>query len=245
MSLFNEPFDLGDQRVRELLRLAYTGYSSKDQIGLFASRIGIPSSDVDWDGALADVWPRILTLAARRGLLRELVKALLENENYAQVRPRIEALFAAAEEEERDEAKRKVAPERSIIAERTKIGAILRLLAELSYSLTDMTSWPSWTPERRQRESTVLRARLVTLDGYLGELPSEYHPRPGGMREIIRLDVSTAKVKGLTQDIQESLNGLQNSALPSGVRARELSLFAMRSTDFKRAARQLQQLLQP
>jgi len=107
MSLFNEPFDLGDQRVRELLALASTGYSSKDQIGLFVSRIGIAGSDINWDGALADVWPRILTVAARRALLRELVKALLEDENYAQVRPRIEALSVAVEVEERDEAKSK------------------------------------------------------------------------------------------------------------------------------------------
>jgi Effector-associated domain 1 len=107
MSLFNEPFDLGDQRVRELLGLACTGYSSKDQIGVFVTGIGIARSDIDWDGALADVWPRILTVAARRARLRQLVKALLEDENYAQVRPRIEALFAAAEEEERDEAKSK------------------------------------------------------------------------------------------------------------------------------------------
>src|SRR6266700_654486 len=107
MSLFNEPFDLGDQRVRELLALASTGYSSKDQIGLFVSRIGIAGTDINWDGALADVWPRILTVAARRALLRELVKALLEDENYAQVRPRIEALSVAVEVEERDEAKSK------------------------------------------------------------------------------------------------------------------------------------------
>lgn len=245
MSLFNEPFHLGDQRVTDLLTLACTGYTDKDPIKVFVSRVGIPNTDINWDGALSDVWPRILALAAKRALLRKLIQALLEDQNYAQVRSKIEALFAAAEEEERDEAKSKVVPERSVIAERTKTGAILRILAELSYSLTAMTSWPSWTPERRQRESTVLRARLITLDGYLGELPSEYHPRPGGMREIIRLDVATAKVKGLALDIQESLNRLQNSALPSGVRARELSLFAVRSTDFKRAARQLQQLLQP
>ena len=107
MSLFNEPFDLGDQRVKELLELACTGYDGKDQIRLFVSGVGIPYSDIDWDGALADVWPRILTVAARRALLRKLVRAMLEDQNYAQVRLRVEALYTAAEEEERDEAKSK------------------------------------------------------------------------------------------------------------------------------------------
>jgi hypothetical protein len=308
MSLFNEPFDLSDQRARELLELAITGYTEKPPLKKLVSGIGIAEVDVDWDGSVADVWPRIFILCARRNRLRELVKAMLKDENYAQVRPRIAALFAAAEEE-RDEAKSKVvlpgcspadipqwlgpasatydmvsvyrsspdgltpvaeapvlsphgtpnaaspstvpplvaptAPERCDVAERGKIGAILRILAELSPSLTAMTSWPSWTPERWQRETTVLRARLVTLDGYLGELPSEYRPRADGMRQIIRLDVATAKIKGLAQDIQESLNDLQNSTSPSGVFARERGLFAARSADFRRAARQLQQLLQP
>ena len=107
MSLFNEPLHLGDQRVKDLLTLACTGYSDKDPIRLLVSRVGIPRTDIDWDGAVADVWPRILTLAARRALLRKLVQALLEDENYAQVRQKIEEFVAAAEEEERDEAKGK------------------------------------------------------------------------------------------------------------------------------------------
>ena len=107
MSLFNEPLDLGDQRVGELLKLANSGYGAKNEIKNFVAGIGISDRDIDWDGALADVWPRILTVAARRALLRKLVQALLKDENYAQVRPRIKALIAAVKAEERAEAKSK------------------------------------------------------------------------------------------------------------------------------------------
>lgn len=87
--------------------LACTGYSSKSELKLFVGGIGIPDSAIDWDGAVADVWPRVLTLAARRALLRRFVQAMREDANYALVRQRIEALYAAAEEDERDEAKSK------------------------------------------------------------------------------------------------------------------------------------------
>lgn len=137
------------------------------------------------------------------------------------------------------------APARSDATEGGKVEAILRILAALSSSLAPTTSWSSWTLERWQRESTVLGARLVILEGYLGELPGEDRPAVGGMRQVIRLDSASAKVKGLAHDIQESLTCLQDSSLPSGVRARELSLFTARSANFRRAARQLQQLLQP
>jgi hypothetical protein len=109
MSLFNEPLDLGDQRVKKLLGLAYAGYDEKQQIKAFVGRIGIPPTDIEWEGALADVWPRVLVLAARRALLRKLVQDLREEKDYALVRPQIEALYTAAEEEERDEAKSKTA----------------------------------------------------------------------------------------------------------------------------------------
>lgn len=121
MSLFNEPFDLRDQLAKDLLGLACTGYRDKNQVRLFTSGIGIPDINIDWDGTVADVWPRILTVAARRALLRKLVQAMLDDANYALVRPRIEAFFAAAEEEERHEAK-----SRAGVADHTRVTVVGR-----------------------------------------------------------------------------------------------------------------------
>jgi hypothetical protein len=104
MSLFTEPFNPNGEYAKKLLAIAITGYTEKPPLKQLVSGIGIAEVDVDWDGSVADVWPRILILCARRNRLRELVKAMLKDENYALVRPQIDALLQAAAEDEGAEA---------------------------------------------------------------------------------------------------------------------------------------------
>ena len=103
MAFFDEPLDFEDRRTKELLRVALTGYTDKDPLKVIIAGIGVPQNDVDWDGPLADVWPRILRIMARRSLLRRLVTTLRDDPNYALMRPAIVVLLEDAEEEERSE----------------------------------------------------------------------------------------------------------------------------------------------
>lgn len=111
MSLFNErSLALGDPRLDQLLAVVYTGYThykDKGKIEILVEEIGIPSRDIFWDTSLTDIWPRILTEAARCALLRKLVETLRDDANYAPVRPRIEEIIMKADDEERQEARSK------------------------------------------------------------------------------------------------------------------------------------------
>jgi hypothetical protein len=99
MSIFTEPYDPADSRIRELLGIAVTGYRDKDQIRVFIQTIGVQEIYIDWAGPVIDVWPRVLEVSAKQGRLRALVDALLADPNYVQVRVEIEALLTAAETE--------------------------------------------------------------------------------------------------------------------------------------------------
>ena len=104
MSLFTEPFNPNGENAKKLLAIAMTGYTEKPQLKNLVSGIGIADVDVDWDGPVADVWPRILILAARRNQLRRLVTAFQGDQNYALIRPELDALLQAVAEDERVEA---------------------------------------------------------------------------------------------------------------------------------------------
>jgi Effector-associated domain 1 len=115
MSLFTEPFDIADRRAKELLAIAITGYSDKPPLKTMVAGVGIADVDVNWDGAVADVWPRIITVAARRNRLRELVRAFQGDPNYALVLPRIEALLDEAREEEQSETSGRAATRHTMV----------------------------------------------------------------------------------------------------------------------------------
>ncbi len=110
MSVFTEPLSPGDPRAASLLSLARTGYDTTDQVKALAGRIGIQSASLEWGGSLDAVWQRVILAASRRALLPELIRALIEDPDYTLVRPRLEEIYAAAEEEEAAEAKSKAGP---------------------------------------------------------------------------------------------------------------------------------------
>jgi Effector-associated domain 1 len=99
VSIFTEPYDPSDSRIRDLLRIAISGYREKDELKVFIQTIGIQEIHVDWDGAVIDVWPRVLEVTAKQGRLRALIEALLDDQNYAQVRVQIQAVLDAAQTE--------------------------------------------------------------------------------------------------------------------------------------------------
>ena len=105
MSIFTEPYDASDDRFKELLAIAITGYRNKKEIQGFVEKI--KGADlyvyVNWDGAVADVWPNVLEASAKRRKLRALVEALRDDPNYAQVNKRLVALLVAADRERRYE----------------------------------------------------------------------------------------------------------------------------------------------
>ena len=103
MSIFTEPYDPADSRIKELLGIAITGYREKDELKGFIQAIGVQEILVDWDGPVLDVWPRALEVTAKQGKLRVLVDALLVDPNYAQVQSRIQTLLEAADTEARIE----------------------------------------------------------------------------------------------------------------------------------------------
>jgi hypothetical protein len=103
MSFFDEPFDPHDPRAKELLEVALSGYAHKDPLRNVVSGIGVPENDVNWDGSVSDVWPRILKITAMRNRLRPLVTTLRDDPNYALMQERIVALLDDTAEEEQSE----------------------------------------------------------------------------------------------------------------------------------------------
>lgn len=103
MSIFTEPYNANDSRIKELLGIALTGYRDKDELKVFIQAVGVEEIDVDWDGPVADVWPRAIKVTANQGKLRVLVEALLIEPNYAQLRAKTQALLDAADHERRFE----------------------------------------------------------------------------------------------------------------------------------------------
>lgn len=103
MSIFTESYKANDPRIKELLAISLTGYREKVQLKVFVESVGVEQVDVDWDGRVADVWPRIIQEFAKQEKLRALVEALLADPNYTQVRERTQALLDEAEAERRFE----------------------------------------------------------------------------------------------------------------------------------------------
>ncbi len=120
MSLFTEPLSPGDPRAAHLLSLARTGYDTKDQVKALAGAIGIQPASLDWEGALDAVWQRVILAASRRALLPKLIRALAEDPDYTLVRPRLEAIYAAAEEEA-DGEKAAEGKSRARLADHTRV----------------------------------------------------------------------------------------------------------------------------
>jgi hypothetical protein len=106
VSIFTEPYDPSDPRIKDLITIVITGYRDKDEIRGFVERIGVEEIRVDWDGPVIEVWPRALEVAAKQGRLRTLVDALLVDPNYVQVQPRIQTLLDAANIEKHIEQSR-------------------------------------------------------------------------------------------------------------------------------------------
>jgi Effector-associated domain 1 len=103
MSIFTEPYNANDARIKDLLGIAITGYREKGELKVFIQTVGVDEIDVDWDGPVADVWPGAIAVVAKQGKLRALVEALRDDPNYAQVRARTQALLDAADREKRFE----------------------------------------------------------------------------------------------------------------------------------------------
>ncbi|MET7405704.1 effector-associated domain EAD1-containing protein [Streptomyces parvulus] len=80
--LLDQPFfDSADPRACELLDVLLRVYDAKDAVRRFAESAGLLTAAIDWDGPMADVWPRVLEHAASARKLRRLVEVVSEDPN--------------------------------------------------------------------------------------------------------------------------------------------------------------------
>jgi len=100
MSLFTEPFDLGDPDAIDLVEIARSAYTDKEPLKALVATQGVSLIEIDWEGAIIDVWPRILRKVSQRGSLRSFTMALRDSPDYALMHVRIDSLLAKAAAEE-------------------------------------------------------------------------------------------------------------------------------------------------
>ncbi|BDZ54107.1 hypothetical protein [Agromyces marinus] len=71
------PFDETDPDAQALVELL-RDQVGKDQAKMYAGASGVPHDEVDWDGPMALVWPRIIRVAVAHRRLRTLVLAVYQ-----------------------------------------------------------------------------------------------------------------------------------------------------------------------
>ncbi|MCI9870578.1 hypothetical protein [Arthrobacter humicola] len=99
MSFYNEPFNLANPRSKEVLKIAFTGFTDKKPMQDFIGMVGIEIIDVEWEGRIRDIWPDALETIAKAGKLRQFLTTARDDMNYTAMRERIENLIAVCDQE--------------------------------------------------------------------------------------------------------------------------------------------------
>ena len=81
MSVLDQrPFPIADASVRRLLQALSSLYVRASDVEIILDEAGLPRGDFRWDLAMAELWPQVLSRAAERNSLRQLLTAIAKRE---------------------------------------------------------------------------------------------------------------------------------------------------------------------
>ena len=89
------PFDFADPAARDLWNLLATNYQSKPPIRDLLTKVGVDSTEIDFDQPIRWVWRDILTLTHKQARLRPLLQQIRDSGDTA-VAARLEELTASS-----------------------------------------------------------------------------------------------------------------------------------------------------